>query len=602
MTTTWNLEGFFPEFQGREHREHMEQLQQGLDELDSRARELGEMRQDTAAAWAELLLLDEKLMADFSHVAAYVTCLASADSSNEAYRAEQARIASLGARFTKAFAPVVAALRTVDDATFEALLARPELADAQYAMRRLRVEAGWSLPPEQEILSADLGVDGIQAWGRLYDDMSGRLTFTMPGALLGQGEQDVEVPMARKRALLEDGDPLVRTMALERSNKAWESMEHVAAAALNAIAGTRLSLYRHRGIEDFLTRPFFDARVRRESVEAMWQAVEDSQDTAQRIMRAKARCLGKGKLGFQDLVCPVPQAQGGRYSWEQACGLVLAACDARYPALGGFVREMLEAGRVESEERAGKRPGAFCTTSLLSRQSYVFMSFGGGLGDVQTLAHELGHAFHGRCLSDRRAFAARYPMTLAETASTFAERLLQDAILDSPDTDDRVKLGVLAARCNDAVTFMCDIRMRYRFEEAFYQERGQGEVPVSRIRELLLTEQKRSYGEGLDYSQLDPLFWASKLHFYITGVSFYNFPYTFGYLFSLSLAQQLQEQGAAFLPRYEELLAQTGSADCEEVVARALGQDITRPAFWRQALERIAQDAAQFEELAAKLS
>lgn len=602
MVTTWILDGYFPEFQGAAYDAHLEKLQQGLERMDARARELETIREDNVQQWAELFVLDEELMALFSHLASYVGCLAAADAGNEAYRAEQARIASLGATFTKAFAPVVAALRAVEDEPFSRLLARAELAGAEHALRRLRTEAAWSLDPAQEILAADLSVDGLQGWGRLYDDLGGRLTFPMPGHMIGKGDAEEQVPMAQKRALLEDNDPEVRALALERSNKAWESVEHVAAAALNAIAGTRLTLYKHRGIEDFLVKPFFDSQVKRESVEAMWAAVTEYQDTALRILRAKAICLGKERLGFQDLYCPVPQAASKRYTWEEGRELMLTAFDASYPKLADFAREMLDERRVESEERAGKRPGAFCTTSLQTRQSYVFMSYGGGMGDVQTLAHELGHAFHGRCLSKERVFASRYPMTLAETASTFAERILQDAVLAAPGTDDRVKLGVLTARCNDAVTFLCDIRMRYHFEKAFYEERRRGEVGVSHIKELLLENQKASYGQGLDPEQLDPMFWASKLHFYITGVSFYNFPYTFGFLFSLSLAAQMKEHGADFLPRYEQLLRKTGSADCEEVVAETLGQDITQKDFWCQALERVNQDAAAFEDLAARLA
>lgn len=597
MTTMWNLDGFFPEFNGVAYHKHMQKLEKGLERMDAMARDLERITEDNVELWAQLFVLDEELMALFSHLAAYVACLSAADATNEDYKAAEANVSRLGAGFTKAFAPVMAALREVEDAPFNLLLALPALDGAQYVLKRLRRQAGWSLEPELEILAADLGVDGIHAWGRLYDNMSARLAFPMPTP--DGGEE--QVPMAMKRSLLEDQDAEVRRMALERSNQAWEEVEHVAAAALNAISGTRLSLYAHRGFEDYLEEPFFDAKVRRETVEAMWRAVEANQETAVRIMNAKAACLGKERLGFQDLYCPVPQAESARYTWDQALALVRRTFEREYPGFAAFVDEMLEQGRVESEKRPGKRPGAFCTTSLLSRDSYVYMSFGGGMGDVQTLAHELGHAFHGRCLREERVFASRYPMTLAETASTFAERLLQDAILAEPNLDDKVKLGVLTARCNDAVTFMCDIRMRYEFEKAFYQERMQGEVSVRRIKELQLATQQRCFCDSLHPEQRDPLFWASKLHFYITGVSFYNFPYTFGFLFSLSLAEQLRRQGPDFLPRYEDLLRLTGSAECEEVVHHALGRDITQEAFWQQALDRVAADAAVFEELVRRV-
>ena len=597
MSATWQLNDYFPQFDGPEYREHVARLERELDTMEGQAKALGSIRADNTSLWAELLLLDERLMADFSHWAAYVGCLGAADAANEAYKAASARVAGMGARFTRAFTPVMDALRLVSDHDFELLVKHPELVTAKYRLGRLRQEAAWNLEPELEILAAELGVDGIQAWGRLYDEVSGKLTFPMPDPETGEERQ---VPMAQKRSLLEDPDPEVRGMVLERSNKAWESVEHVASAALNAIAGTRRTLYKRRGLESYLEKPFFDAACEPATVEAMWKAVEKRRPVAERAMAAKAALLGKPRLGFQDLSCPVPQAAGGRYDWEQAKTLVLESFSSVYPALGAFAGEMLAHGRVESEKRAGKRPGAFCMTSLLSRVSHVFMSFGGGLGDVQTLAHELGHAFHSRILSGRRAFAARYPMTLAETASTFGERLLQNAILARGDTTEAERLALLAARCDDAVTFMCDIRMRYIFECSFYEERASGEVGAGRLKELLLDAQKYCYGDGLDPEFLDPLFWASKLHFYITGVSFYNFPYTFGFLFSLGLAQLLQDEGEAFLPRYEKLLEATGSATCEEVVHDALGLDIREISFWDNALDLVEADVEQFGKLAAE--
>lgn len=593
----WQVTTMFPEFGGAAYNEHWQRLESGLERLEAEASALGAMTPDNAREWAQVLVLDEELMQAYSHVGSYVGCLAAAHAKDETYAAEQGRLSALAARFTKAFAPVLAALRTVEDAAFDALLARPELEGAQYALTRLREEAGRTMDPALEVLTAELNVDGLWGWGRLYDDLSSKLEFPMP---TDDGEERM-TPMAQKRSLLEDPDPEVRRQALESSNRAWESVEHVAAACLNHISGTRLTLNRHRGVDDFLTIPCFDAAVDKATVEAMWAEAAKGREIAWRYGRLKAKLLGRKQLGFQDLPAPLPEKLVGREerrTWDQAVDLVLSAFDAAYPALGGFAREMVDQGRVESEKRPAKRPGAFCTTSLQTRESRVFMTFGGGLGDVKTLAHELGHAFHSRILRDERPFASRYPMTLAETASTFAERLLQDRILDDPATPDKVRAAVLASRLDDALTFLCDIPMRYFFEQSFYEERKSGEVKLSRIKELMLAAQDEWFGDVLDQDQRDPMFWASKLHFYITGVAFYNFPYSFGYLLSLWIASEARSKGQAFLPRYEDFLRATGSATAEEGVRATLGRDLRDPAFWRQGFSIIADDLKAFEELA----
>ncbi|AGW12224.1 M3 family oligoendopeptidase [Megalodesulfovibrio gigas] len=593
-TPRWDLGSYFPTFDGPEYRAHLATLQADLDRLNTLAEALAPVSQGTLDAWVEFLLLDEAVLADYSHMASYLGCLTAADSLNEAYKQAQAGFARFGAAYKKVFAPVLDALRTTPDDMLQALIARPELDGAAHFIRQLKEEAGRTMAPELERLAADLAVDGISAWGRLYNEVSGRLTFRMPG-------QDAPVPMAQKRSLLEDPDPQIRKQALEQSNQAWEEVAHVVAASLNAIAGTRLTLNRRRGIESIIDVALFDAGMEQRDLDAMWQAVEEHLHLPWDWMRRKARCLGREQLGFQDLLAPIPQAESRMYEWDDAVGTMLGAFDRGYPALAGFCRQMLAAQRVEAEKRPGKRPGAFCTTSLRSRESRVFMTFGGRHGDVQTLAHELGHAFHGHTLAQTRPLASMYPMTLAETASTFAERLLQDAILADPAAPAGQKLGILASRCDDAAIFLCDIRMRYLFEKAFYDERAAGEVPVSRLADLMLAAQNQAFADTLAPAERDPLFWASKLHFYITGVSFYNFPYTFGYLLSLILCERGRAKGAAFYAEYEAFLRDTGSGKAAAVVRRTLGDDIGQPAFWAEAMTAIARDLEEMRRLLAAM-
>lgn len=592
----WDLSSYFPEFDGDAYREHIAQLEFDIARLENLADSLPTLEAGKLEPWVELFLMDEAIMADFSHWASYVGCLAATDAQNERFQQESGRVSQMGARYRNAFAPVVAVFREADETAVQALAEREELEDCEYFLTRLKEEASRRMDTARERLASDLGVDGISAWGRLYDTLSGRLSFQMTAG--EEGER--EVPMAQKRELLQHADPEVRRQALVNSNAAWEDVAYTTAAALNAIAGTRLTLNRHRGVEDFLVEPLFGAATTRETLDAMWRAVDAERGPVLDYLRRKATLLGRERLGFQDLSAPLPGGGLPDYTWEQAADLVINSFGAAYPKLAAFAQEALDLRHVEAEKRAGKRPGAFCTTSLKSRESRVFMTFGGTLGDVQTLAHELGHAFHARILANKRPMASRYPMTLAETASTFAERLVQNALLADPAVSDAVKRQVLRARLDDAAVFCCDIRMRFLFEVAFYTERLKGEVSVARCKELMLDAQRMAFADLLDPDELDPMFWASKLHFYITGVSFYNFPYTFGYLLSLGLAERASAEKGGFTDTYEHFLALTGSATSEDAVRLALGEDLSQEGFWRRALAAPAKDAAQFESLVAE--
>jgi oligoendopeptidase F len=228
------------------------------------------------------------------------------------------------------------------------------------------------------------------------------------------------------------------------------------------------------------------------------------------------------------------------------------------------------------------------------------MTWHNTMHDMVTLAHEVGHAWHSCVLRPARAWAAAYPMTLAETASNFGEMILLSGLTGDPALTPAMKAYLLDQEMLRASGYLLNIPMRYEFEKSFYSERGNGEVPVSHLRDLMTEAQRKLYGDTLLDDGTDPMFWASKMHFFISGVSFYNFPYVFGYLLSQALFARFKEEGASFLPRYEAFLASTGSATCEEVARQSLGADLTSPDFWATGIRSLAPAVAAYEKLAEK--
>ena len=271
-------------------------------------------------------------------------------------------------------------------------------------------------------------------------------------------------------------------------------------------------------------------------------------------------------------------------------------CD-RLPTLGEFLGQVCERQWIEHAPRPGKRPGAFCTGSLLTRESRIYMTYNDTLGDVLTLAHEVGHAFHSYIMRDVRTYNHFYPMTLAESASTFGEMILTEGILADPSFSPAQKASALNQEIGHGAIFLLDIPVRYQFEKKLYEERTNGELTVSRLKELMIETQREVFGSALAPGGEDPYFWASKLHFYITGVTFYNFPYTFGFLLSRGLYSMFKQEGSDFLPRYEQFLRLTGSDTAEGVARRALGRDLEDPQFWTEAIQTLETPLAELEKL-----
>ncbi len=593
----WDMTPYFSQLGGVDYQTFRETLTADICTLQQETTALGDLTLSTIQAWVVLLQRLEETNARSNHLGSYLGCVGAADSRNEFIQSETAALATDRSELSKVFVTVRAAFRQADEEVFTQLVNTPQLQFIAYFLERLRKSASWSMSSELEALAADLDVTGLSAWGRLYDQVSGTLEFD----LQVPGQETQRLPVSVTRSLLEDPNPAVRQAALVGSNAAWEQTEHVIAACLNAISGTRLSLYKRRGIQHFLEPALFDAGISQATLDVLLSVVTARSDVAHRYLRRKTQILGRTTLGFQDLMAPLPFEQQAAIPWQAACERVQSAFASLYPDLSQFAAQAFEQHWIDYSPRPGKRPGGFCSTSSIIQQSRIFMTYNETLGDLSTLAHELGHAFHGWLMRDMRPWSRRYPMTLAETASTFAEQLIIDAVLTDPQASPQEQATVLDSRLQDAATFLLNIPMRFYFEKAVYEERAKGELSVSRFKELMLDAQRQCYGDCLAEDELDPWFWASKLHFYITGISFYNFPYTFGYLFSLGIFALAKQEGAAFLPRYEELLRLTGSDTAERVAAGCLGVDLEAPDFWNASIDLIEHDFERFEAGAAAL-
>lgn len=590
----WSLDSWFSGFRQPDYVEFKTTLVGDIESLKSRAAALGGDTDEIVAVINALETLGERL----GHLSAYLGCLSADDANDEGVKADEAWISTLHAENAKLHASLCAALASLSEDAFTTILDDPSLKDAAHAVKRMRHHGQHQMSAEMEALAADLNVNGLHAWGRLYETLTGRMEFEMT---FPDGHSEI-VPMARRRALMSEPDRRLRESAFHAGQKPWKDHAVTLAAALNGIAGTRLSLYGRRGLPHFLDTPLFDAAMSRESLDAMLEAIYANIELPRRAIRKAAKLQGTSALHYFDLEAPQVTAPDEKpLTWDQACATVDQSFSAAYPKLGAYFREMLANRWIEAQPRAGKRPGAFCTGSQLKREERVYMTFHDTAHDMVTLAHEVGHAWHSCVLRPARSFAADYPMTLAETASNFGEMILLDGLMSDPSMTSAAKACLIDQEMLRAHAYLINIPMRYEFEKAFYTERADGEVSVSRLCELMTETQRRLYGDTLLDDGADPMFWGYKMHFFISGVSFYNFPYVFGYLLSQALFVRFKAEGAGFLPRYEAFLSMTGSGTCEEVVKQSLGEDLTHPEFWATALKAMEPSLVAYENVEAPL-
>jgi pepF/M3 family oligoendopeptidase len=441
----------------------------------------------------------------------------------------------------------------------------------------------------EEALAAELSLSGIRAWSKLQ----GTITSQLQVRFERDGRKE-ELPITVLQNLRTDPDETVRRRAYEAELAAWHGVREPLAACMNSVKGTVNTLSGRRGRTDALHEPLDQARIDRETLEAMLAAMHDSFPAFRRYFRAKARLLGKSALPWWDLSAPVGQSEK-RYTYAEARAFILAQFSTFSDRLMSLARRAFDQNWIDAEPRDGKRGGAFCMTLPAVEESRILCNFDGSLDQVLTIAHELGHAYHNECQVGKEPLQRRTPMTLAETASIFNQTVITDALL-SQATDPDEELVILEGFLSDAAQVIVDIYSRYLFEKEVFEQRARAELSADDFCEIMLRAQRETYGDGLDPNHLHRYMWAWKPHYYRTDLSFYNFPYAFGLLFGLGLYAIYQERGPAFLPEYDELLRYSGEGTAADLAAR-FGIDIRQRAFWEASLKIIAQRIERYDGL-----
>jgi pepF/M3 family oligoendopeptidase len=363
---------------------------------------------------------------------------------------------------------------------------------------------------------------------------------------------------------------------------------------LNSQAGFRLAVYRNRKWDSILYEPLQITKIKQETLDAMWSAVSNAVPKFKRYVDARKKLLEIDKYLWYDQIAPVGKIER-EFTFQAASDFIVEHISSFSKEMGEFSKMALDNRWVEGEDRSGKAAGGYCTGFPAKKESRIFMTYTNTFGAMSTLAHELGHAYHSYVLKDLPLFASRYPMTLAETASTFNELRVKDAALELAISPQE-KLALLDQKLKDGYTMMCNLHARYIFDNLFYEERKHGIVARKRLDELMLEAQKQAYSGTLD--SYYKLFWASKLHFYLTSQPFYNFPYTFGFLFSLGIYDRAVKEGPAFAKAYRDLLADTGSMMAEDVAMKHLGVDLAKEDYWNEAVARVMSDIDSYVKLA----
>jgi pepF/M3 family oligoendopeptidase len=468
----------------------------------------------------------------------------------------------------------------------EAIASDKLLEEHRFHLLEIIHHAQYMLDEKTEILISKLRQSGSSAWGRLQS----LLTSTMAVPYEGK-----EITLSEVRNLAYHQSADVRKKAYEAELAAYKAIDKSLAFAINGIKGEVNTISEFRGYASPLDQALVLSRMQETTLNTMLSVMKDYLPMFRNYLKRKAQLLGhKNSLPFYDLFAPIGTISR-TYTINEANDYILKNFKTFNNRLYEMAYRAFNEGWVDYLPKKGKVGGAFCANLISIKESRVLTNFDGAFGDIITLAHELGHAYHGEAIFKESPLNSDYTMPVAETASTFCETIVNKAALREAKSDEE-KIYLLESSIQDYTQVIVDIMSRFIFEKTVFDGRKKTVFDENELKEIMLDAQKQTYGDGLDPDFLHPYMWACKGHYYSGGLSYYNFPYAFGLLFAKGLYARYLSNKEAFVAVYDDLLAATGQMSVEDV-AKLAGIDVTKPEFWIGSLEIIKEDIDLFMEL-----
>lgn len=377
-----------------------------------------------------------------------------------------------------------------------------------------------------------------------------------------------------------------------------EEVEEPIAFALNNIKKTFIYDSRKRGYKSPLNRSLKQNRISEEIFTALMEAIKESLPFFREFLKLKAVRMGNksGKVAFSDLFVSTLKTDK-KIDFEFAKNFLIENFYSFSKEFGEFSEKAFNNNWIDSEIYEGKVGGAFCDFISHINESRILLNFSNSYDSIFTLAHELGHAYHGEVLRNERGFNKHYPMVIAETASIFSETLICDKAYNMGS--DLEKIIILEYELNSATQTIVDIYSRFLFEQEVFNRCEKEFLTPKDLNEIMKNAQKESYGDAMDEEYFENA-WIYKSHYYSFDNNFYNYPYAFGNLFSLGLYNLYLNSPEDFNEKYKMILRNSGKKDLKDL-GQMCNLNLDKKEFFIDSINILKGKFLKYKELVSKI-
>lgn len=583
MYDRWSLDVLYSGFEDPNFQSEFQQFDEFLEKFKTAVASLG--NKDARTTTKELLTLKEDYLKTVNRLANYCSLRQNADTNDGESVSYLGRLIQKDNDITPYSTAIDKYLATLEN--LDEIIGDDEmLQDYSYYLHEIQNSAKYLLSEEVETALGAMDISGGNAWS----DLQSYLTSSVKVDYNGE-----TTTLSSIRNMAYSPDQEVRKSAYEAELAAYDKIKDAICFSLNSIKMQDLTECKLRGHASPLDKVLFNSKMQRATLEALLEAIKEYMPAFHSYLRAKAEALGhKNGLPWYDLFAPMGKSDK-MYTVEEAKAYLMNIFENENPRLAEIVDRAFEENWIDFFPREGKVGGAFCAGLDSEKQFRVLTNFGGTMSDIVTLAHELGHGYHDFMIFDNRPLNTRYSMPVAETASTFNENLVVNYAINHAESDEE-KLALLEGQLSDVTQIICDIYSRFLFESKVVNNRSENFMFADELCNIMLEAQKEAYGDGLDHEVLHPYMWVCKGHYYSAGLGFYNFPYAFGGLFARGLYAKFQQEGAAFLEKYNYMLKETPVRSVEDV-AKICDIDLTSKEFWLMSLHSFDEAIEEYKKL-----
>ncbi|WP_313894419.1 M3 family metallopeptidase [Psychrobacillus sp.] len=429
-----------------------------------------------------------------------------------------------------------------------------------------------------------------------YEDIYTQVRQNIRIKVSFQGEE-TEVTLGEAITIaMKHEDVVTRKKAFEALNNSLKKQSNIFSSIYNQIIGVRLNLYKEENKKDYLEESLTMNGISDETLQTMWDVVDDNLPKLTKFLEAKAKDSNKGEISWHELMS---SSQDVPYfiNFPTAINGLVKTLEKLDKSMADFVINAVTTGWVDAEQRSSKDSGGFCVPFIREGESRISLNYDNCIDSARILAHELGHAWHYKqikVVSTLQFLEDRFEMTTAETASIFFETAFINNIIQETK-DSTLKKSIIGWKIERSLNYLMGIRGAYLFEKQVYEKRLTGPLTADELEEISLQSQQEAYGNSL--SNYDSFIWIKYVQFYLTDNPFYNYPYSFGFLFSNGLLDSSEKESEHFSQKFKSFLSQTGITPIEQLTKQYFNIDLTSPEFWQQSMQRILNDVELYLEL-----